>query len=138
MSHYSITVAWSEEDEMHVAVCPALGGLSALGSTARKAVAELEKTIALALETYEADGWPIPEPDPIPEYSGQFRVRLPRSLHAWLAHEARRQGVSLNGLVTSMLSRAMGAAELEAGNKKLDSKSPIGIVRRARKGTSKQ
>ncbi|MBD3236560.1 MAG: hypothetical protein GF330_07640 [Candidatus Eisenbacteria bacterium] len=51
MTHYSITVTRSAVDGMHVAICPTLGGLSALGSTARDAVAELEEVIALALET---------------------------------------------------------------------------------------
>jgi predicted HicB family RNase H-like nuclease len=91
-----------------VAVCPTLGDLSALGKTAPAAVAELEQAIELALETYVAQGWPVPEPDIVEEYSGQFRLRLPRSLHAWLVHEAERQGVSLNTLVTSLLAHARG------------------------------
>ncbi len=111
MSHYSIKVSWSDQDAMFVAVCPALGDVSALGETAQRAVAELEQAIELALETYESEGWPIPEPDSMEEYSGQFRLRLPRSLHAWLAHEAERQGISLNSLVSSVLAHAQGAAE---------------------------
>ena len=108
MSHYSIKVFWSQQDGMFVAVCPALGDISALASTAREAVAELEQAIELALETYSAQGWPLPEPDVLEEYSGQFRLRLPRAMHAWLAHEAERQGVSLNTLATSLLAEAMG------------------------------
>ena len=111
MSHYSIKVFWSEQDDMFVAACPALGNISALADTAPKAVAELEQVIELALETYAAEGWPVPEPDVLEEYSGQFRLRLPRSMHAWLAQEADRQGASLNALTTSLLARAMGTAE---------------------------
>ena len=36
--------------------------------------------------------------------SGKFLVRLPRSLHAALAREAKEEGVSLNQLVVSRLS----------------------------------
>ena len=79
-----------------------------MGKTAPAPVAELEQAIELALKTYAAQGWPVPEPDVVEEYSGQFRLRLPRSLHAWLVHEAERQGVSLNTLVTSMLAHARG------------------------------
>jgi predicted RNase H-like HicB family nuclease len=111
MTHYSIKVAWSEKDGMFAGVCPVLGGISALGKTAREAVAELEKAIDLALETYAAEGWPVPDPDVLEEHSGQFRLRLPRSMHAWLAHEAERQGVSLNTMTTALLARAMGAAD---------------------------
>ncbi|MBD3236561.1 MAG: toxin-antitoxin system HicB family antitoxin [Candidatus Eisenbacteria bacterium] len=57
----------------------------------------------------------MPEPDAIPEYSGQFRLRIPRSLHAWLAYEAQRQRVSLNSLVASILSRARGSIEARGG-----------------------
>ena len=38
------------------------------------------------------------------EYSGQFRVRLPTELHAALAAEAERQGVSLNTLIVALLA----------------------------------
>ncbi|MBM4027694.1 MAG: toxin-antitoxin system HicB family antitoxin [Planctomycetes bacterium] len=111
MPHYSIKVSWSEQDSMFVAVCPALGNISALGDSAREAVAEMEQAIELALETYAAEGWPTPEPDALEEHSGQFRLRLPRSMHGWLAHEAERQGVSLNTLATTLLAHAMGTAE---------------------------
>lgn len=114
MSRYGIRVSWSDEDEMFVALCPALGNLSALGDTPSSAVSELEQAIEAALETYQSENWPIPEPDVQEEYSGQFRLRLPRSLHAWLAHEAERQGVSLNSLVTSQLARAQGLEESAA------------------------
>ena len=40
--------------------------------------------------------------------SGQFRVRLPTELHAALAAEAARQGVSLNTLVATLLAGGIG------------------------------
>ncbi|MFW6216538.1 MAG: toxin-antitoxin system HicB family antitoxin [Desulfohalobiaceae bacterium] len=36
--------------------------------------------------------------------SGQFRLRLPKSLHQDLAQEAREQGISLNSYVLYLLS----------------------------------
>ena len=65
----------------------------------------------MAVEAHEAEGWAIPEPVVESPYSGQFRLRLPRSLHAWLSDRAEREGVSLNTLVLEFLSRARGAAE---------------------------
>jgi predicted RNase H-like HicB family nuclease len=112
MVRYSIRVAWSEEDGMYVAVCPELGDLSALGDSQHSAVAELEQAIELALETYADEGWPIPEPMLVEQYSGQFRLRLPKALHSWLGHEAARQGVSLNGLVGTILAQAKGRTEM--------------------------
>ena len=38
------------------------------------------------------------------DYSGKFLVRMPKSLHFRLAMQAKREGVSLNQYVTSLLS----------------------------------
>lgn len=105
---YGADVRWSPEDEAFVAVCPELGGLSALGPTPHAAVEELETVVQLAVTTYGEEGWPLPDPRVAVTYSGQFRVRLPRSLHAWLVREAEREGVSLNSFVMARLSEARG------------------------------
>ncbi len=41
-------------------------------------------------------------------HSGQLRVRLPVELHAALATEAERQGVSLNTLIVALLAGGIG------------------------------
>jgi len=110
MTRYSMRVAWSDPDGMFVATCPELRDLSALGTTPEQAAAELTEAIDLALETYRDEGMPAPEPAFAHEFSGQFRVRLPRSMHAWLVSEAEREGVSLNALVTTLLAAARGEA----------------------------
>jgi predicted RNase H-like HicB family nuclease len=110
MTKYSMRVAWSKADDMFVATCPELGDLSALGATQQKAAAELAEAIALAIEAYGDEGKPAPEPNLVHEFSGQFRIRLPRSLHAWLVEEAEYEGVSLNALVVGLLSGAKGGA----------------------------
>ncbi|MGD8239243.1 MAG: toxin-antitoxin system HicB family antitoxin [Armatimonadota bacterium] len=55
------------------------------------------------------DGTPIPEPREARAYSGQFRARLPRSLHRQLAELAEQEGTSLNQIVVSLLSGALGS-----------------------------
>ena len=40
--------------------------------------------------------------------SGQWRQRVPRSLHARLVAKARQEGVSLNTLVTAMIAEGLG------------------------------
>jgi antitoxin HicB len=109
---YGADVRWTEEDGAFVAVSPEWEGISGLGSTPRRAVAELETAIGLAIETYEKEDWPLPAPQPLTPYSGQFRVRLPRSLHAWLARAAEHEGVSLNTFVVARLSEARGAGSV--------------------------
>ncbi|WP_291322635.1 toxin-antitoxin system HicB family antitoxin [Desulfonatronospira sp.] len=52
--------------------------------------------------------------DKTKEYSGQFRLRLPKSLHAELAAEAVKQGVSLNGYVVYLLSTRVSQEKTSA------------------------
>ncbi len=40
--------------------------------------------------------------------SGQWRQRVPRSLHARLVAKAKQEGVSLNTLVTAMIAEGLG------------------------------
>ena len=110
MPGYSQHIAWSPEDEMFVAVCPELDGLMALGKTEERAARELRKAIGLVLDDMAAEGEPAPAPITHPSHSGQFRVRLPRTLHARLAAQADREGVSLNTLVCTLL--AEGSSQL--------------------------
>lgn len=52
-------------------------------------------------------------------YSGQFRLRIPSSLHQALAEQAKEEGVSLNMFVTSILAGGVAykaPVELKAWN----------------------
>ncbi|PIP49084.1 MAG: toxin-antitoxin system HicB family antitoxin [Chloroflexi bacterium CG23_combo_of_CG06-09_8_20_14_all_45_10] len=53
--------------------------------------------------TYEM-GQDIPLPRDMEEYSGKILVRIPKSLHRTLAHAAKREGVSLNQYIASLLA----------------------------------
>jgi predicted RNase H-like HicB family nuclease len=56
--------------------------------------------------TYEM-GQDIPLPRDMEEYSGKFMVRIPRSLHRSLIRAAKREGVSLNQYVTTLLAAGL-------------------------------
>jgi len=117
MNHYGYSVRWSDEDAAFVALCPEFPGLSAFGESAAEALEQLQVAVGLAVETHQAEGWPLPEPQAVSQYSGQFRLRMPRSLHAELAARAEAEGVSLNALAVAYIARGLGtasAAELEA------------------------
>jgi predicted RNase H-like HicB family nuclease len=109
MKNYSFKVFWSEEDKGYIAVCPEFPGISAFGDTPEQALAEVKIPLEMAIETYEEEGWSLPEPRIHTEHSGQFRVRLPKHLHAKLAAQAEEEGVSLNTLVATYLAEAVGA-----------------------------
>jgi len=108
-SMYSVSIQWSIDDAEYVATSPEFPGLSALASTAEAATRELSVAIEAAIDAFRHDGEPIPEPQLLPSHSGQFRVRVPRSLHRALVITAQREGVSLNTFVTASLARAVAS-----------------------------
>lgn len=107
---YSIQISWSNEDECFIAISDELPNLSAFGDTYDEVLHEIQEAMSGYLEVlgHEAK----PEPLTLESYSGQFRVRLPRSLHKRLAIVAKREGVSLNTLIIKHLSESTLAAEI--------------------------
>ncbi|MEP7272849.1 MAG: toxin-antitoxin system HicB family antitoxin [Acidobacteriota bacterium] len=110
MNNYSCQLAWSEEDEGYVATCQEFPGLSAFGRTAQEALTEAEIALELMVETYEEEGVHLPEPIARTPYSGQFRVRIPKTLHRQLASLAQTEETSLNQLVVATLAERVGVA----------------------------
>lgn len=104
---YSFRVLWSEEDQDYVALCPEFQGLSGLAETPEQAIAELQTALDLAIETYADDGTPLPEPAMLRAFSGQFRLRVPSSLHALLTERAADEGVSLNTYAVTLLAAGL-------------------------------
>jgi len=104
MFKYSINLAWSDEDGCYLATISEFPGLMTHGDTPGEAAAAAEIAANGFLEIYEEDGDPIPEPIKVKEYSGNLRIRIPKSLHQSLTVEAQYEGVSLNTLIISQLS----------------------------------
>ena len=57
------------------------------------------------LEAALEDGLAIPAPDSLEAYSGQFKLRLPRSLHRALAEHSQREGISMNQYCVYLLAK---------------------------------
>jgi len=121
---YRIVVEWSPEDEAYVARVPAFGPACAGDGPSPEAATRNAVSAATAmLEVLEEDGDPAPAPDVAAGYSGQFRVRLPRALHATLARLAAADGVSLNQEVLALLARRLGAAASSEVARRVGSKA---------------
>lgn len=104
---YPIEVFWSDEDEGFIAVVPDLPGCSAWGASEAEAIEEAHDAIAAWIKAAKSAEKPIPAPSPMSdaaEFSGRFLMRVPRRLHADLARNARREGVSLNQYVLYLLT----------------------------------
>lgn len=103
---YPAEVFWSDEDEGFIATAPDLPGCSAFGESQAEALAELDHAIFAWKQAAQAAGNPIPSPTKAAqtEYSGKFVVRMAKSMHAQLAGQAHREGVSLNQYVVTLLA----------------------------------
>ena len=104
MDKHAISIRWSDEDNSFVATIPGIQGLSALGATREEALSELYIASDAYFEALEAAGKALPLPEKAIPYSGQLRLRMPRSLHAALSHEAEDENISLNTYIITLLS----------------------------------
>jgi antitoxin HicB len=109
---YPFNIAWSEEDKEYVATCPSFPGLSAYGVTEEKALAEAKVALNLFIKSCEERSIPLPEPHVVQDYSGQFRVRIPKSLHAQAARMAEEEDTSLNQFVLGALAERVGGKKI--------------------------
>ncbi len=105
---YSFQLQWSEEDNTYFASCPEFPGLLAHGDTPEEAIREAGIALEGVIELQKESGLPLPEPMTRQEYSGQFRLRLPKSLHRRLAQIAQQEGMSLNGFAVAALAEKVG------------------------------
>jgi predicted HicB family RNase H-like nuclease len=101
---FTYRVTWSEEDGEHVGLCVEFPSLSWLAPSPEEALKGIRATVAQVVADLESNCEPVPAPLAARHYSGQFRVRIPPSVHRSLAIEAAEQGISLNRLASAKLS----------------------------------
>lgn len=89
----------------YAAFIPELKGCITTGVSAIDALESLEDAKATWLASAIEDGDPIPEPDILKDYSGEFKLRMPKSLHRRLIERSREEGVSMNQYCVMLLSR---------------------------------
>lgn len=89
----------------YIASFPELCGCITCGETVEKAVANAIDAKKEWLTAAIEDGIDIPTPETTENYSGQFKLRLPKSLHKQLAEDARRDGISMNQYCVYLLAQ---------------------------------
>ena len=84
---------------------PELPGCLTCADTMEEAVRNAEdckrEWLAAAIE----DRTPIPEPMTDEDYSGQFKLRIPKSLHKSLAEHSKAEGISMNQYCLYLLTK---------------------------------
>ena len=89
----------------YVVKYPDLPGCITTGETINDALANAEDAKRSWLKAALEDGVKIDEPASQADYSGQFKLRIPKSLHRSLAEHARAEGTSMNQYCLYLLTR---------------------------------
>jgi len=96
---------------------PDLPGCHSDGETPEQAIGNGRDAVRSYLLSCKKHGDPVPKPGWPAASSGQFRVRMPKSLHARLVAQAEREGVSLNMLMVAAAAQMLGQRETSAPKK---------------------
>lgn len=102
---YKLEIVPDPDEGGFVARYPELPGCITVGNTmedvAANALDAKKEWLAAALE----EGITISEPVELDDYSGQFKLRIPRSLHRSLSEHSKAEGVSMNQYCVYLLSK---------------------------------
>ena len=102
---YRMEIVEDKDEGGYVVSYPDLPGCITCGETIESAVANALDAKRTWIEAALEDGIEIQEPDSLEDYSGQFKLRIPRSLHRLLAEHSKREGISMNQYCVYLLSR---------------------------------
>ena len=103
--NYRMEIVEDKDEGGFVVSFPELPGCITCGETVESAVANALDAKKAWLEAAMEDGIEIHEPDSLEDYSGQFKLRIPRSLHRSLAEHSKKEGISMNQYCVYLLSR---------------------------------
>ena len=103
--NYRMEIVEDKEEGGFVVSYPDLPGCITCGETVESAVANALDAKKAWIEAALEEGIEINEPDSIEDYSGQFKLRIPKTLHRSLALHARKEGISMNQYCVYLLSR---------------------------------
>ena len=102
---YRLEIIPDPDEGGYVASYPDLPGCITVGETLESVIENARDAKKAWLEAALADGIPIAEPSSADEYSGQFKLRIPKSLHRSLAEHSKQEGVSMNQYCVYLLSK---------------------------------
>ena len=102
---YRMEIVKDSDEGGFVASYPDLPGCITCGETEEEALKNALDAKKAWLEAALEENIEIPEPDSLEAYSGQFKLRLPRSLHRALAEHSQREGISMNQYCVYLLAK---------------------------------
>ena len=102
---YRMEIVEDKDEGGYVVSFPELPGCITCGETIESAVKNAEDAKKEWLMAALEDGVEINEPDDIEKYSGQFKLRIPKSLHKSLSEHSKKEGISMNQYCLYLLSK---------------------------------
>ena len=104
---YRVEVIEDKDEGGYALHCPELQGCITCADTIEEGIQMIEDAKRCWFTACLEDGVPIPEPSRLEDYSGQFKLRLPKSLHKLLAQRSSEEGVSMNQYCVYLLSKGL-------------------------------
>lgn len=103
---YRMEIIPDKDEGGYTAKFPDLPGCLTCAETLEGIIANANDAKKTWLEAAIEEGISITEPDEIDitEYSGQFKIRMPKSLHRSLSLHAKSEGISMNQYCNYLLS----------------------------------
>ena len=102
---YRMEIVEDEEEGGFVVSYPDLPGCITWGETIESAVQNALDAKRTWIEAALEERIEIYEPDSLENYSGQFKLRIPRSLHRSLAEHSQKEGISMNQYCIYLLTK---------------------------------
>jgi len=106
--NYKIEIVKDETEGGYVLSIPELKGCLTCADSLEKGMEMIEDAKKQWLTAALENGYEIPEPDLVENYSGQFKLRIPKSLHRELAQKSKQEGISMNQYCLYLLSKNSG------------------------------
>lgn len=103
-AHYKMEIEQDADEGGYVVSFPDLPGCITCSDTLEGAIAAAEDAKQEWITAAIEEGIDVPLPNSLDNYSGQFKLRIPRSLHKRLAEHSKREGVSMNQYCLHLLS----------------------------------
>ena len=104
---YKIELVEDKEEGGFAVACPELPGCISCGATVDEAYRMIEDAKEAWIVSALENGDPIPQPLLIDDFSGQFKLRIPKSLHRTLSIKSQEEGISMNQYCVYLLSKGV-------------------------------
>lgn len=102
---YKMEIVPDQYEGGYVISFPELPGCLSSGKTIEQAIKNGEDAKKQWFIAALEDNITINEPLELESYSGQFKLRIPKSLHKEIVTQAKREGISMNQYCVYLLSK---------------------------------